>query len=75
MSKMLGVYGHTVQFYNLTDEAPTYGNQNFTYMFDFMHDTASWRETIYHPETVYWVVSNSMYIIHCRINNYTRIMI
>jgi hypothetical protein len=27
-----GVLAHTVQFYNLTEPAPTYGNTNFTYM-------------------------------------------
>lgn len=51
----LGIYPHTVQFYNFTDPAPTYGNQNFSYMLDFLLYEAPVRPTIYHGETAYWV--------------------
>ena len=30
------VQAHTVQYYSFFDPAPTYGNENFTYMFEFM---------------------------------------
>eukprot|EP00048_Salpingoeca_helianthica_P016700 m.233702 g.233702 ORF g.233702 m.233702 type:complete len:781 (-) comp19280_c0_seq1:100-2442(-) len=51
----LAMMPHTVQFYAYDDPAPTYGNQNFTDMFDFMLDFMHTRETIFHPETAYWV--------------------
>ncbi len=68
----LGVYPHTVQSYRYTpalyllsfiyiiyrfdDPAPTYGNSNFTYMFNFLTEVTGTREVIYHGETDYWVV-------------------
>lgn len=55
-SPQLGVYAHTVQFYNFTEPAPTYGNQNFTYMYEFMLAEMGKREVVYHGETAYWVV-------------------
>jgi hypothetical protein len=54
-NKTLGVYAHTVQMYSFDDPAPTYGNDNFTYMFDYMMYEASRRPTVYHGETAYWV--------------------
>jgi len=51
----LGIYPHTVQIYTLTEPAPTYGNQNFTYMLEFLVQETGRREVIYHPETAYWV--------------------
>ncbi|KJE94812.1 hypothetical protein CAOG_05389 [Capsaspora owczarzaki ATCC 30864] len=53
----MGIMPHTVQMYAFDDPAPTYGNQNFTYMFDFMFKNAqkNVREVVYHPETAYWV--------------------
>jgi len=51
----LGIYPHTVQYYNWTEPAPTYGNQNFSYMLDFLKFEADRRKTIYHGETAYWV--------------------
>ena len=59
---------HTVQFYGWDDPAPTYGNVNFTYMFDFMFYEAEQnkdrqpedrRFIVYHPETAYWVSYDS----------------
>jgi hypothetical protein len=51
----LGVYPHTVQHYGLDDPAPTYGNVDFGYMRAFLEEEAGARETIWHPETAYWV--------------------
>jgi hypothetical protein len=42
--------------WNRTEPAPTYGNQNFSYMLDFLKFEADRRKTIYHGETAYWVV-------------------
>ena len=50
----LGAMAHTVQFFAFTDPAYTYGNVNFTQMFDFMMFTAkSGRQTIFYPEAAY----------------------
>ena len=51
----LGIYPHTVQTYTLAQPAPTYGNQNFTYMLEFLVQETGHREVIWHPETAYWV--------------------
>lgn len=51
----LGVLPHTVQHYGLDDPAPTYGNDGFSHVRDFLRLEAGSRETIWHPETAYWV--------------------
>ncbi|EGD82140.1 hypothetical protein PTSG_02814 [Salpingoeca rosetta] len=52
----MGIMPHTVQFYSHDDPANTYGNANFTGMFDFMfRQLGKAREVVYHPETAYWV--------------------
>ena len=51
----LGIMPHTVQHYGLDDPAPTYGNQDFGYMHDFLRHEAGRREVLWHPETAYWV--------------------
>jgi hypothetical protein len=54
----MGVMPHTVQEYAFDDPAPTYGNSNFTYMFDFLFEAVAQlprRQVVYHPETAYWV--------------------
>lgn len=52
-----------VQFYTFDDPASgTYGNDNFTYMFDFIFNASTLdpsREIIYHGETAYWVSYDS----------------
>lgn len=53
--KDLGVMPHTVQHYGVDDTAPTYGNDNFEYMRKFLWQEAGTRETVWHPETAYWV--------------------
>jgi hypothetical protein len=53
--KNLAVLPHTVQYYSFVDPAPTYGQTNFTSMYDFMFVEAPQRDTIYHGETAYWV--------------------
>lgn len=51
----LGIYPHTVQVYNFTEPAPTYGNTNFEYMLEFLVEQCGHREVIFHGETAYWV--------------------
>jgi hypothetical protein len=51
----LGVMPHTVQHYALDDPAPTYGNDDFGFMREFMHLEAGSRSTLWYPETAYWV--------------------
>jgi len=51
----LGIYPHTVQIYNLTEPAPTYGNTNFTYMLEFLVQECGSREVVFHGESAYWV--------------------
>ena len=51
----LGVMPHTVQHYALDDPAPTYGNENFSHIREFLQEEAGARETLWHPETAYWV--------------------
>jgi hypothetical protein len=53
--KRLGVFPHTVQLYALDDPAPTYGNSNFSHILKFMMLEADKRETLWYPETNYWV--------------------
>lgn len=49
----LGVYPHTVQVYTFFQPAPTYGNQNFTYMLEFMFQEAGKRDVVFQGETVW----------------------
>ncbi|MCA9262132.1 MAG: hypothetical protein KDA61_23100, partial [Planctomycetales bacterium] len=51
----LGVLAHTVQHYGLDDPAPTYGNENFGYMLDFLLEEVGQRPVFYYPEMTYWV--------------------
>lgn len=51
----LGVLPHTVQHYSLDDPAPTYGNESFQEMRDFLVWQLGTREVVWHPETAYWV--------------------
>lgn len=54
----LGVMPHTVQAYAVDDpSAGSYGNDNFTYMMDYMFYEAHQgvRTVVWHPETAYWV--------------------
>lgn len=51
----LGIMPHTVQHYGLTDPAPTYGNTDFEFIREFLHDEAGSRTTVWHAETAYWV--------------------
>ncbi len=57
-SPNMGILPHSVQAYALDDPtAGTYGNQNFSDLFDFMMFEAahSNRTVVFHPETNYWV--------------------
>ena len=54
----LGVFPHTVQVYALDDNtAGAYGNQNFSYMEDYLVYEAKQgkRSVVYYGETAYWV--------------------
>lgn len=51
----LGVLPHTVQVYSLNDPAPTYGQSDFSDMDRFMQMASEDRETIWYPESSYWV--------------------
>jgi hypothetical protein len=73
-NQSLGVMPHTVQFYRIDgDPAPTYGNENFTYMLDFMLYEAAKRPTIYHGESTYWVNFDINVPLHLPIYSDTRI--
>ena len=39
----LNIFPHTVQFYTFDDPAWTYGNENFSYMFDFIFENVGKR--------------------------------
>lgn len=51
----LGIMPHTVQTYSIDDPAPTYGNENFSYILEFALYQAGKRPVVFHPETGYWV--------------------
>lgn len=51
----MGVLPHTVQFYSLTDPAPTYNGKDFSEIRRFMQFQAGKREVLWYPETAYWV--------------------
>lgn len=51
----VGVMPHTVQFYDLYRTAPTYGNEDFSAMRDFLLSQIGKRPVYYYPETAYWV--------------------
>ena len=53
--RRLGVLPHTVQHYALDDPAPTYGNEDFGHIRQFLQEQAGRRPTVWHPETAYWV--------------------
>ena len=51
----VGVMPHTVQTYALDDDAPTYGNDGFAFMREYLQWEVGRREVVWHPETAYWV--------------------
>lgn len=51
----VGVLPHTVQLYALDDPAPTYFNEDFNAILNFMRQEAGKRQVIFFPETAYWV--------------------
>ncbi len=46
---------HTVQHYALDDRAPTYGNEDFTHMRQYLREEAGKRKVSFSAETAYWV--------------------
>jgi len=51
----VGVMPHSVQFYDLYRKAPTYGQENFHDMREFLLGEIGERTVLYYPETAYWV--------------------
>lgn len=51
----VGVMPHTVQFYDLFRVAPTYDNEDFSAMREFLLGEIGERRVVYYPETAYWV--------------------
>lgn len=51
----VGVMPHTVQFYDLWRQAPTYDNRDFSFMREFLLEQIPRRTVLYYPETSYWV--------------------
>lgn len=49
----VGAAVHSVQFYNLTDPAPTYSNDNLNSLRDFAFEQANKRPVWYWPESAY----------------------
>lgn len=49
----VGAAVHSVQFYNLIDPAPTYGNVNLNFLRDFAFQQAKLRPVWYWPESAY----------------------
>lgn len=50
----MGVYPHTVQYYDLQGPAPAYGNDDFSEVYAWMLDRIGERKVYYYPETAYW---------------------
>ncbi|EDQ90471.1 uncharacterized protein MONBRDRAFT_24286 [Monosiga brevicollis MX1] len=70
----MGVMPHTVQYYNYEDPANTYGNVNFTSMFDFLfYALETNRSVVYHPETAYWINYDSSVPLFLPIYAYGRV--
>ncbi len=63
----VGVMPHTVQFYDLFRVAPTYDNEDFSAMREFLLGEIGERRVLYYPETAYWVtfdVDVPLYLPH-----------
>ena len=50
----MGVYPHTVQFYDLQGPAPAYDNEDFGELLAWMEQILGTRKMYYYPETAYW---------------------
>ena len=51
----VGVMPHSVQFYDLYRTAPTYDNEDFSHIREFLLAEIGERRVLYYPETAYWV--------------------
>lgn len=49
----VSVMPHTVQLYSLDDPAPTYNNEDYQAMFDFLAAQAGSRQVIWHPQSAH----------------------
>jgi hypothetical protein len=50
----MGVYPHTVQFYDLQGPAPAYGNEDFSELLEWTKGRVDERKVYYYPESAYW---------------------
>eukprot|EP01117_Protostelium_nocturnum_P012065 TRINITY_DN4419_c0_g1_i4.p1 TRINITY_DN4419_c0_g1~~TRINITY_DN4419_c0_g1_i4.p1 ORF type:complete len:796 (+),score=205.82 TRINITY_DN4419_c0_g1_i4:57-2444(+) len=54
--KELGILPHTVQYYSFDDPTGgSYGNNNFSYIYDLLTREIGQRKVVYYGETAYWV--------------------
>lgn len=51
----LGVKVHTLMFYDLERPAPVYGNEDFSYLLEFIREESSRRPIVHYPETNWWL--------------------
>lgn len=51
----LGVKVHTLMFYDLFRPAPMYGNEDFTFLFEFMESQYQTRRIWHFPEAAWWL--------------------
>lgn len=50
----MGVYPHTVQYYDLQGPAPVYGNEDFDDLVKWTKERIGERKVYYYPESAYW---------------------
>lgn len=50
-----GMLMHTVMFYNTTEKAPVYRNENFRHILEQLLVEKEKRETWFYPESAYWI--------------------
>lgn len=50
----MGIYPHTVMFYDLAGPVGAYDNENFDDLFTWMKKQIGKRKVYYYPETAYW---------------------
>lgn len=55
LDKNRGMLMHTVMFYNTTEKAPVYRNENFLHIYEQLLQEKEIRETWFYPESAYWI--------------------
>jgi len=71
----LVVSPHTVQFYAYDEPAPTYGNTDFDFMYQFMFDEVrkGERGVMWYPESQYWISFDASVPLFLPIYAYNRL--